>query len=513
MLPNRNLRNSECTSQYDVQRRRPCSDTLGFLIVYFTKHKKCLNGLIFILSISAILLLRLLYVLSTDLRQTHVSYQQYRHNMLKNDTRKKFPTWPYGGRLHDSYGFHPVNEKGVYSFWNVCIEARTVSTPREMDYLGKKIQYQETKKIVVYDSFYRTGIQKLYVAGSHNSPWNQWDLHFTRESIPSTHEFHASTAFFLTQTCPANFHHFWIDEFVPLFCVVKQANKLRAGAANQIIYRLPSNLTEASTRGCYNKTLFEDVLATLYISEFHDVFYHMKTNSCFSSAVFGIAAIISTPRTVVAHVLQQLNVTLPPAMDCYVTIVQRNHRCIINARELAKAVKLMGFRKVRIVNLERLDVKAQARVAASSRVMIGVQGAGLQWAAFMSAGSSLIEIAWPHKFWGFYFQNYVTQYQITHYELRAHVRVNWTSYEQLVRSGIPVSMEERLQLLQSRPKTSSLDNIWKWADAIVNKDALIEILSRIDFSASVTERTLTASRSQTQDDSYDVLNSLNISLP
>lgn len=480
------------------------------MVVYFTKHRTCLNCLIFILSFVAILLLRLLYVLSTDLRQISVSYK---HPVPKNETNRRLPKWSYGARLHDSYGFHPVNEKGVYSFWNVCIEAQTDAIQREIDYLGKKIYYQETKKIVIYDSFYRTGLQKLYVTGSHNSPWNQWDLYFTRESIPLTHEFHTSTAFFFAQTCPANFHHFWIDEFVPLFCVVKRANKLHVGAANQVIYRVPSNLTEASTRGCYNKTLFEDVLATLYITEFHDVFYHMKTNSCFSSGVFGITATINNPRMVVDHVLQQLNITVPPAVDCYVTIVQRNHRRIINARELAKAVKLMGFRKVRIVNLERMEVKAQARVAASSRVLIGIQGAGLQWAAFMPAGSSLIEIAWPYKFWGFYFRNYVTQYQIAHHELYAqHVRVNWTSYEQLVRSGNPVSMEERLQLLQSQPKTSSLDNIWKWADAIVDKDALIQILSMIDFSSSSTERTLIASKSQTEDID-DELSFLKVPLP
>jgi len=40
--------------------------------------------------------------------------------------------------------------------------------------------------------------------------------------------------------------------------------------------------------------------------------------------------------------------------------------------------------------------------------------------------------------------------------------------------------EERLKLLKEPPKTPSVDNIWKWADAFVNKDYLTSILSNID---------------------------------
>ena len=77
----------------------------------------------------------------------------------------------------------------------------------------------------------------------------------------------------------------------------------------------------------------------------------------------------------------------------------------------------------------------QMQLAASSCVMIGVQGAGLQWSVFMPDGCTLIEIAWPSKYWGFHFHDYVKPYGIVHYSLRATARVNWDSYERNVRGG------------------------------------------------------------------------------
>jgi len=83
----------------------------------------------------------------------------------------------------------------------------------------------------------------------------------------------------------------------------------------------------------------------------------------------------------------------------------------------------------------------QMQLAASSCVMIGVQGAGLQWSVFMPDGCTLIEIAWPSKHWGFHFNNYVKPYGIVHFGLRANARVNWAAYEKNVRNGKKVTDE------------------------------------------------------------------------
>jgi len=80
-------------------------------------------------------------------------------------------------------------------------------------------------------------------------------------------------------------------------------------------------------------------------------------------------------------------------------------------------------------------VTFQMRLAASSCVMIGVQGAGLQWSVFMPDGCTVIEIAWPSRHWGFHFGDYVNPYGIVHYSLRATAHVNWDAYERNVRGG------------------------------------------------------------------------------
>jgi len=45
---------------------------------------------------------------------------------------------------------------------------------------------------------------------------------------------------------------------------------------------------------------------------------------------------------------------------------------------------------------------------------------------------------------------------------------------------LQVSAEERLKLLKEPPRTPSVDNVWKWADAFVNRDFLMSILTYVD---------------------------------
>jgi len=253
--------------------------------------------------------------------------------------------------------------KQVYSFWNVCIEALSTPNTRVVDYYGRKIYFNETAKIIVYNSFYRDGEQRLHVYGSANSAWNNWDIHFRRGKIPSSHTFHNSTAFFVVQTCPANLHHFWSDEFVPLYSVVSRVNRLHPGANNQVLYRRPTDQKGTDIRRCYNKTLYEDILRTLFIHPFHDVFYRAPVNECYSSAVFGTHAVVSDTRVIVHHVMTYLlekdTIDRIASGKFYVTFVQRQYRRIINVRELLQATLKVGFRQVRIVYFERHSIKEQ----------------------------------------------------------------------------------------------------------------------------------------------------------
>jgi len=125
----------------------------------------------------------------------------------------------------------------VYSFWNVCIEAVQNPVAHIKLYHGRKVLFNETAKIIVYNSLSREGLQNLPVAGDVTRMFNNWDIHFRQGRIPSSHTFHNSTVFFVAQSCPANLHHFWVDEFVPLYYIVSRVNRLYPGADNQILYR------------------------------------------------------------------------------------------------------------------------------------------------------------------------------------------------------------------------------------------------------------------------------------
>jgi len=115
-----------------------------------------------------------------------------------------------------------------------------------------------------------------------------------------------------------------------------------------------------------------------------------------------------------------------------------------------------------------MSVTDQLSTVASSDILVGVQGAGLQWAIFMPPKSTLIEIVWPQKYWGAYY-SFIPNYSIQHRPMTANdVQVNWESYELNLRNGKVCSPEERLSLLNKPPTSQSYDNIWKWAD--VNPD-------------------------------------------
>src|SRR6218665_1179670 len=178
-----------------------------------------------------------------------------------------------------------ANRGGVRIFSNACIEELT--TPKLKNRL--KLIFNETKKIVIYGNNNHTDGARLTlkVAGSEHSMWNEWDVHFRQESPPSERtSYFRDTAFFVQPTCPGNFHHFFDDEFVPLYSVIFLSNRLHPGARNQILYRTPLRVGLEDDR-CDSRRRFEGFLRTLYIDDFHDVFYNLPNNTCFRKAVFG----------------------------------------------------------------------------------------------------------------------------------------------------------------------------------------------------------------------------------
>jgi len=117
--------------------------------------------------------------------------------------------------------------------------------------------------------------------------------------------------------------------------------------------------------------------------------------------VFGTRFSGTRKRDVIDHVVQELKLAYKPISKYKsVIIIERKDRRIPNIQDLTKAAEQMGFKHVQVVALERLTVREQMANLVATDILIGVHGAGLQWAIFMRPGSAVIEISWPKKYLG-----------------------------------------------------------------------------------------------------------------
>ena len=49
------------------------------------------------------------------------------------------------------------------------------------------------------------------------------------------------------------------------------------------------------------------------------------------------------------------------------------------------------------------EIVTQVRAIACTDILVGVEGAGLEWSHFMKKGKALLELAWPEKHWNFFY--------------------------------------------------------------------------------------------------------------
>lgn len=365
--------------------------------------------------------------------------------------------------------FRPLLYGGVMTYTNVCIQTISHPVTQSIRFKTSTRDYNETKAIVIYDSDWN-GNNALGVAGSGNSIWNFWNLSFSKSHVPSHARYHMDkVAYFVSPTCPGNLHHFWEDEFRMLHSVVSVTGRLQSRNKNQLFYRIPGDL-DPDDMACYNATRYQDFIYLLNFEKFHDVFFRVEGDTCYEHGVFGLGDYGTQRRDTVEYILRKANIS---RQDCpqgeILTIIDRQHRRILNVPELVKLADSMGYDKVQVVRLEKHTVFQQLQIAACSTVWVGVQGAGLQWSIFMSPGSTLVEIAWPEKHWGFYFANWVVPYNIDYKRIQIKdVRINWPSYQDQVLRGKVVSAEDREKLM-TMPPTDVINNIWKWADVVVEQ--------------------------------------------
>ena len=283
----------------------------------------------------------------------------------------------------------------IYVFRNVCLEL--LEPPLVETF--KNATYNISRRIVVYNSRKYVGKRKLHVSASNNVGLTDrsWVVTFTPDPVPLTHDLHNRTAIFVVQVQPGNLHHFWEEEFQHLYSLARRLHRLGLGSTNQILYK---HAPEAKRAGFDRYELF---YSTLNIHPVREAYFRLPIGTCFDQAVFGQTNFKTLPRKdtafAVHHVLNRNHLDRKRCQKYYVTLIQRANRKILNMEELRQAAVGLGFNNTEVVKMESLSSLEQLRRAACSRVIVGTQGAGLQWAIFMPQHSLLVEITWPTRHW------------------------------------------------------------------------------------------------------------------
>jgi len=377
---------------------------------------------------------------------------------------------------NNTFGFQPINERGVYTFWNVCIEELHPPIEKQEVYDYFVSRFNETKKIVVYNSLNRTGTERISTEPFIIS-WSYWNLTFVSAPIPKTHRVQTNTAFFVSPIYPGNLHHFWMEILEPMYTVIRKANRLKSSARNQVFYKIDMLKNQTS----FNTSLYHSLLMAFNVHRYHDVFYKVKANTCFTSAVFGTARLQPlNERDMVEQVISGFNISDDQRVAKYITFIERSNRILKNLEELVNATVEAGFQNVRVVSFEKLSLREQMIIGTTSRVLIGVNGAGLQWGIFMPPGSTVVEMSWPKKHWKFFFPRFIPAYQINYVNIEAErVEANFTSYEQeYYPDGPPLTDKQKKDLLDITP-VGTKDNLWKFADVWFNKEELLNKLRNL----------------------------------
>ena len=157
-----------------------------------------------------------------------------------------------------------------------------------------------------------------------------------------------------------------------------------------------------------------------------------------------------------------------------ISLIQRHYRRILNIEELREGLYKAGFQNINILTFEDMMLKQQMQTVYCTDIMVGVYGAGLQWALFMKPGSGLLELGWHHWDPGWYANMFRYYQEFTVGIIYADkIKLNFESYTINVRKGKPLSEGEMYSLSRKGP-ANTFDNQWKWADGIFNVSSVVD---------------------------------------
>lgn len=386
--------------------------------------------------------------------------------------------------------FVDLQQAGVYTFHNVCVVEAIDNSDIEVQ-PGKSfdLRHIQPKQLVVYDAANDTERRLQVNASWHDYvEWQAWNFTFTTSPIPSEFSYVDDyPAYFAITTCDNNLFHFWHDHARDLFTALKLTNRLRPQHKNQLLYKEPiwDALPLRSMRDCMQPARFEDLLLAMPFRLWHDTFHKLPHGTCFRDAVFGSPQMGAAPGEAEDFVAESTSTDNHPCDRPRVTFIQRQRtRILLNMDQLYAAVRRLGFRNVNVYNFETLSTLEQLRVVRCTDVLIGVHGQGLAWHTFMRRGgrAAIVEIAWPHQHWPFYYASRARQYGQSAAKVTAkRVQPDWDAWNQwFTDTHHRLPDESEMQgALNGNTSRGDWGSVWKFADAEVDVTTFVKEFSRV----------------------------------
>ena len=321
--------------------------------------------------------------------------------------------------------FKPYNDMNTTTMYTVCLTQRKVKyqwsdrcghiweTKTQKFPMFCKGCLHEQKSITVYvnnqtdlDSFKKTNWMETVGFKIEAK---------LRSELPKDHVIiRNQTAYFLGRNGrprePYNFFHFTKQIFFPLYHLIKSTNQLQEGAQNIIFYAGPYALCERDKRVVYfNVDKYKYFRDLLYIKNKVELSAYVDRPDpdkiCYENAVFSGNFFLHKAVNAIDFFKNSLDIRDDVCQPKTLTIIDRStYRRILNTKEIKTIAEDLGYH-VTIAVMEKLTLKQQAQLIHCTDVLVGVTGAGLQWAYFMKNHSTVFEIAWPEKEWYFFFSS------------------------------------------------------------------------------------------------------------
>ncbi len=268
---------------------------------------------------------------------------------------------------------------------------------------------------------------------------------------------------------------------------MKAAGRLNSTVPNQLYYA-SDPWSASTTSGCHDPARYQDFLFKFSINRNHQAYRKAQSNTCYKQSVFGFYSGGFDKKEVIHYMFRSYGITTDKCKHPTITIQQRECRSILNAEQLQNTAKSKGFKYTEIVIFEKLSLQEQLQVIACTDVLVGIQGAGLEWIYFMQPGTALMELAWPQKYWPYVYTSKAQSQKLQTKQLNAaQVILNTNAYLSKIPIGHPHLSMAEVQSLATAPPKNQVYNPWKWADAIF--DVQTFVINLQEFSLRISNNT------------------------